>query len=331
MANELGAEPAFLCACNAINLRLEGHAFCASINQFEVFMVFAETLKRIPGVLSLKRSIYCHFGWGDIESGSTRVKLLEVFRAYAPNSAGGYKARAALTISTIKNIFLSIENLVNATSNDSCVNVLTLKDPEDFAACTEFRDSSMRLGGMFNHYRSDKAKAHNYHLIYGPMQGHPENVNRILEIGLGTNNDDVVSTMGSLGTPGASLRAFRDYCPNAMIFGADIDTRILFQEDRICTYQVDQLSAASLANLGQELPEEFDLVIDDGLHSPDANINTLAFAIKLIRKGGWIVIEDISQEAVPIWQCVATLLNGRGLRPLLFQAHGGIVFAVQKL
>lgn len=187
------------------------------------------------------------------------------------------------------------------------------------------------LGGMFNHYRSDKAKVHNYHLIYGPMLGHPENVNRILEIGLGTNNDDVVSTMGSLGAPGASLRAFRDYCLNAEIFGADIDTRILFQEDRISTYHVDQLSPASLADLGQKLPNEFDLIIDDGLHSPDANINTLSFATRLIRKGGWIVIEDICLDAVPVWQCVAALLSGRGWRPLLFKASGGIVFAVQKL
>lgn len=189
----------------------------------------------------------------------------------------------------------------------------------------------MRLGGMFNHYRSDKAKVHNYHMIYGPMLGNPDNINRILEIGLGTNNEDIVSTMGTLGAPGASLRAFRDYCPNAMIFGADVDARILFQEDRIATYQVDQLSLESLSNLAKKLPQDFDLIIDDGLHSPDANINTLAFASQLIRKGGWIVIEDISLEAVPIWQCVAALLKGRGFHPLLFKACGGIVFAVQKL
>ena len=57
-----------------------------------------------------------------------------------------------------------------------------------------------------------------------------KSVNKIFEIGLGTNNIDIVSTMGKKGHPGASLRAFRDFCPNAEIYGADFDSRILFQE-----------------------------------------------------------------------------------------------------
>ena len=53
----------------------------------------------------------------------------------------------------------------------------------------------------------------------------------IFEVGLGTNNVDVPSNMGKDGKPGASLRAWRDYFPNA-----DIDTRILFKEDKIQTF-----------------------------------------------------------------------------------------------
>jgi hypothetical protein len=71
----------------------------------------------------------------------------------------------------------------------------------------------------------------------------------LLEIGLGTNNTDVVSNMGSEGVPDASLRAFRDYLPNARIYGAGIDKRILFEESRIKTYFADQTDLAAAARL----------------------------------------------------------------------------------
>ena len=70
----------------------------------------------------------------------------------------------------------------------------------------------------------------------------------ILEIGLGTNNVDVVSNMGRDGIPGASLRAFRDYLINSKIYGADIDKSILFSEERIETYFVDQTNDTSFEN-----------------------------------------------------------------------------------
>ena len=55
--------------------------------------------------------------------------------------------------------------------------------------------------------------------------------------------------MGPMGKPGASVRAFRDYFTKAKIFGADIDSEILFSEKRIKTYKVDQCSIDSMENL----------------------------------------------------------------------------------
>ena len=103
-------------------------------------------------------------------------------------------------------------------------------------------------------------------------------ISNILGIGLGTNNTNLVSTMGTEGKPGASLRAFRDFCMNAEVIGADVDESILFKEDRIKTFYVDQTSNNSLNNLKDKFTNKFDLIIDDGLHSPDANINTLRIA-----------------------------------------------------
>ena len=49
---------------------------------------------------------------------------------------------------------------------------------------------------------------------------------------------------------------------------------------------VDQLNDSSIKLMWEKTGvEKFDIIIDDGLHSPDANINTLRLATKLIKKG----------------------------------------------
>jgi hypothetical protein len=156
-----------------------------------------------------------------------------------------------------------------------------------------------------------------------------ENVSYVLEIGLGTNNLDVVSNMGIHGVPGASLRPFREYLPNATIFGADVDKRILFQDDRIRTYFADQTDLASLESVGKNIPDAIDLIIDDGLHSPNANLAVLAFGLPKLKNRGWLVIEDVPERAVRLWQVVAALLPDRFASRLL-RAKGALVFAVQR-
>jgi 23S rRNA U2552 (ribose-2'-O)-methylase RlmE/FtsJ len=91
-------------------------------------------------------------------------------------------------------------------------------------------------------------------------------------VGLGTNFTDTPSNMGERASPGASLRGWRRYFPKAQILGADIDSRILFSEDRISTFRVDQLSDHTIDILWQKLSnDEFDIIIDDGLHTFEAN------------------------------------------------------------
>jgi len=160
---------------------------------------------------------------------------------------------------------------------------------------------------------------------------HREEISNILEIGLGTNNTDLVSSMGKEGMPGASLRAFRDFCMNAEIMGADIDKRILFKEDRIKTFYVDQTSNISLDNLKEKFSNKFDLIIDDGLHSPDANINTIRIATTLIKKGGSIVVEDINSKAIDIWITISNLLPTNIYKSQIIEAEGALLFLIQRI
>ena len=124
------------------------------------------------------------------------------------------------------------------------------------------------LKSIFDKNKTDKSNGHNYHIIYNYVLniiGRNTNIN-LLEIGIGTNNPSVVSTMGIDGIPGASLRSFKEYLPNSNIFGADIDKDILFTEDRINT--------SSFLKLNNNFDNiKYDIIIDDGLHSLSANLN----------------------------------------------------------
>lgn len=169
------------------------------------------------------------------------------------------------------------------------------------------------LENLFGFYGSDKASTHDYHRVYAallePIRHKPVS---ILEIGLGTNNIDVLSNMGLSGKPGASLRAFRDWLPEAMVFGADIDERVLFAEERIETYFVDQTKPKTLRELSARFePHSFDLIIDDGLHIPEANINSVNFALGLLKDTGVLVIEDIGEEFFDFWYTAFALLGSR--------------------
>jgi hypothetical protein len=179
-----------------------------------------------------------------------------------------------------------------------------------YRRCAEFAtDLSETLGKELNTQGSDKSSKHNYHLLYSGIID-PTRPMQLLEIGLGTNNPTLVSNMGAAGVPGASLRAFRNVYPNLTAFGADIDTDILFTEDRIQTSYVDQVNPSTFDALfpGQT----FDVIIDDGLHSIGANLNTLNFGLSRINVGGYVVIEDIPRSIstlLKVWEAIDCIIR----------------------
>ena len=84
------------------------------------------------------------------------------------------------------------------------------------------------------------------------------------------------------------------------------------------------------------MPDGLDLVIDDGLHAPNANLTTLAFGLQKIRKGGAVVIEDIARPALPLWKVVKALLSDK-YQCELFQSGapalngGSFLFVVKEI
>jgi SAM-dependent methyltransferase len=279
-------------------------------------------LRRFPVLVysrkRLRMLLYGEYSYGEI------VNELPLF---APYSAGPFKALAQLTILAANQTFPFLVHFLEATGNEHIIT--SIVDAEQFCSDPESEKSAERLKCKFEVYGSDKSTLHNYHLIYGSILKNRESVSAVLEIGLGSNNADIVSNMKQAGKPGGSLRAFRDFLPNANIYGADVDKRILFEEDRIRTFFVDQTELQSFETLGKYVGTDFDLIIDDGLHSPNANIAVLAFALGRLKPGGWLVVEDISNSALPVWQVVAALIPA-GYRPHLILARDAVVFAVER-
>ena len=153
-------------------------------------------------------------------------------------------------------------------------------------------------------YGSDKGRMLYYTTVYSALfKERGDQPLRIFELGLGTNNPGAPSNMGVFGVPGASLRGWRELFPHALVYGADIDRRILFQEDRIKTFYCDQLDRSSIRELWShpELQAGVDIIIEDGLHTFEANVSFLEGALDHLRPGGIYVTEDIGWNHVQDW------------------------------
>lgn len=112
--------------------------------------------------------------------------------------------------------------------------------------------------------------------------------------------------MGTNGQPGALLRVWRDYFPNAKIIGADIDREVLFSEKRIHTAYIDQTSPEAITrffdSLEPEHPGYFDIMIDDGLHTFDAAICLFENSFPRLKQQGIYVIEDMPLADIPCFK-----------------------------
>lgn len=150
--------------------------------------------------------------------------------------------------------------------------------------------------------RSDKGSVdidnswHNYTTFYYSVFKDLQNEKlRVFELGLGTNNVDIPSNMGEDGRPGASLYGWSEFFPNSEIFGCDIDKDILFNTEKIKTYYCDQTNPEIIKSMWNEsaLRDNFDIIIDDGLHSFEANVCFFENSVHKLNANGYYIIEDI--------------------------------------
>ena len=178
-----------------------------------------------------------------------------------------------------------------------CVNMVgyepIVKDISEYE--NPFEDE---MKSLFQKYGSDKF-LHNYYKYYSNVLAERSGFG-ILEIGMGTKNPAIPSTMFFYkedkdfeSTPGSSLRAFRDFVKESKVYGADIDKEILFEEDNIKTAEVDQLKRVDLDNLFLDTQKMFDFIVVDGLHHITADLNSILSLVKRMKDKSILVVEDI--------------------------------------
>ena len=224
------------------------------------------------------------------------------FPLFRPAGAGSFEASERLTRHSINALVPSLLELQRAVAGESerCEAV-----PQVGTRLSSSSDErlSERLAQSFEREGSDKAQ-HGYHVLYARILSSLANP-VIFEVGLGSNNPAVPSNMGSNGSPGASLRAFKQTVEGATVAGGDVDASALLGHD-FETYELDQLDITKFparASVGA-----VDLLIDDGLHMPVSNINTVVWGIGVISDRGVIVVEDIPCASLPVWHLVHGLL-----------------------
>jgi hypothetical protein len=117
------------------------------------------------------------------------------------------------------------------------------------------------------------------------------NPKRILEIGIDT---------------GRGLRMWREYFPEAEIFGLDGNSSLLFTEDRIRTHYCDLGSEASILEArhviryGFEGSGNLDIVFDDGSHVPQHQISAAKIFLPIMNSGGIYIIEDVGHPEIVV-------------------------------
>jgi len=201
----------------------------------------------------------------------------------------------------IKNIFYLIQRYqYSKISNDISANFKNVVYNHKFNILSELCEKYGSDKGFIDHNSKKpyKWKPHTYtsyyHSIFNLSRN---NIKNVFECGLGTNNPNFKSNMTIDGVPGASLRVWRDYFINAKIYGADIDKEILFEEERIKTFYVDQLNTNSIKNLWNSIKiNDFDIIIDDGLHEPEANYNFFINSFQKLKANGVYIIEDVPNQ-----------------------------------
>ena len=148
-------------------------------------------------------------------------------------------------------------------------------------------NSNPTLVQLFDKYKCDKGSLkHRYDRVYGHALDQLRNEKfNMLEIGVFKGN---------------STEAFIEYCPHVEIVALDIFERVEMEQIKIPGHErVDGYAGSSMepiyedSNIFQVFEEGFDIIIDDGLHTHEAQRKTFDNLFQYLKEGGSYFIEDV--------------------------------------
>jgi hypothetical protein len=156
----------------------------------------------------------------------------------------------------------------------------------------------MNLDYYLQKYGSDKCESKYVPYYESLFTSIKEQHITLLEIGIGTLTHGPSNMRFMLDRPaykhykpGASLRAFRDYFTYSQIYGIDIQEDCMINEERITTYLCNSLNIEQVNTVLKD--NYFDIIIDDGDHLPENQIQTFENMFNKLKTNGLYFIEDV--------------------------------------
>ena len=140
-------------------------------------------------------------------------------------------------------------------------------------------------------YGSDKCPqiGHSYTpFYYELLKG--KDFKKVLELGIGSK--EVMKKTPEHYQTGASLRMWRDFFPNAQVYGVDRSQSCMFTDDRITTFLLDTKKKHDMERLIHKIGKDIDLVIDDGNHRTGAQLKVAKKLLSLLDKKVIYIVED---------------------------------------
>jgi hypothetical protein len=152
-------------------------------------------------------------------------------------------------------------------------------------------------------YGTDKCLQikHSYTPFYYQLLSNKrKSIKKVLELGIGktrknTHQPEVIYEHGVVPylMRGASLYMWRDFFPNAQIYGADDSPETLFEDTRIQTFFCDETIKEDILKLIKKTGPDIDLFIDDGNHNRRRQIFLCKTSMPLLKKDVIYIIEDV--------------------------------------
>ena len=95
---------------------------------------------------------------------------------------------------------------------------------------------------------------------------------------------------------GCSVRGWAKYLPNSAIFAGDVNSSYLINTPEIKSYLCDQDSKDSIKSMWTQIDKNFDIIIEDGKHEFESNLNFLLNSIDKLKHDGIFIIEDLTNS-----------------------------------
>jgi trans-aconitate methyltransferase len=157
-------------------------------------------------------------------------------------------------------------------------------------------DNTTPLCKIAYQYGTDKCPqiGHHYTPIYYELfKDKILNIKKVLELGIGS-----AKTMQAVPDgyqTGASLLMWRDFFPNAQVYGLDRSETAMISSERIETFICDQRNRNNLRQIINKIGTDIDLFIDDGSHRPGDQVRLFHFLMPILKKDVVYIIEDVQR------------------------------------